>query len=104
MRLKSAISMAALAGAIGGAVFTATPSFARDQGVHRHHHYSRVPHYRGYSGYRDYRGYRDYSGYLDPGSGHYDLEFQRNRENFGFSGRDPSRIGGEDPSLHPVPY
>ena len=28
-------------------------------------------------------------------------EFQRNIDNFGFSGRDPSRIGGEDPSLHP---
>jgi hypothetical protein len=24
-----------------------------------------------------------------------------NMENFGFSGRDPSRVGGEDPSLHP---
>ena len=24
-----------------------------------------------------------------------------NTENFGFSGRDPSRIGGWDPSLHP---
>jgi hypothetical protein len=30
-----------------------------------------------------------------------DPEFQRNIDNFGFSGRDPSRIGGEDPSLHP---
>ena len=26
---------------------------------------------------------------------------ERNIENFGFSGRDPSRIGGEDPSLKP---
>jgi hypothetical protein len=26
---------------------------------------------------------------------------RRNIENFGFSGRDPSRIGGEDPYLHP---
>ena len=26
---------------------------------------------------------------------------ERNRENFGFSGRDPSRIGGEDPNLNP---
>jgi len=24
-----------------------------------------------------------------------------NIENFGFSGRDPSRVGGEDPSLNP---
>jgi hypothetical protein len=35
----------------------------------------------------------------DPGP-----EFQRNIENFGFSGRDPSRIGGEDPSLHRSPW
>jgi len=28
-------------------------------------------------------------------------EERRNVEDFGFSGRDPSRIGGEDPSLHP---
>jgi hypothetical protein len=33
-----------------------------------------------------------------------DPEFQRNIDNFGFSGRDPSRIGGEDPSLHPSQY
>jgi hypothetical protein len=33
-----------------------------------------------------------------------DPGFQRNLENFGFSGRDPSRIGGEDPSLHPSQY
>ena len=25
-----------------------------------------------------------------------------NKENFGWSGRDPSRVGGEDPSLHPA--
>jgi len=28
-------------------------------------------------------------------------EDSRNIENFGFSGRDPSRVGGEDPSLNP---
>jgi len=26
---------------------------------------------------------------------------RRNVENFGFSGRDPSRVGGEDPNLNP---
>jgi hypothetical protein len=30
-----------------------------------------------------------------------DPEFQRNIDNFGFSGRDPSRVGGADPSLNP---
>jgi hypothetical protein len=28
-------------------------------------------------------------------------EEQRNVEDFGFSGRDPSRVGGENPYLHP---
>ena len=28
-------------------------------------------------------------------------EEERNKEDFGFSGRDPSRPGGEDPSLNP---
>ena len=79
--------------AIAAPVFVATPGLARDAGAFSR--YGRIHHYR---------GYRDYSGYLDPRSGHYDLEFQRNREDFGFSGRDPSRIGGEDPYLHPAPY
>jgi hypothetical protein len=26
---------------------------------------------------------------------------ERNLENFGFSGRDPSRVGGQDPDLNP---
>jgi hypothetical protein len=29
-------------------------------------------------------------------------EERRNIEDFGFSGRDPSRVGREDPSLHPA--
>jgi hypothetical protein len=28
-------------------------------------------------------------------------EHERNREDFGFSGKDPSRVGGEDPYLNP---
>jgi hypothetical protein len=28
-------------------------------------------------------------------------EEMRNRDNFGFSGRDPSRVGGESPNLNP---
>ena len=30
-----------------------------------------------------------------------DPQAERNIENFGFSGRDPSRVGGWDPSLNP---
>ena len=43
--------------------------------------------------YRDFRG--SYNQVIVPSQG------ERNIENFGFSGRDPSRIGGEDPSLKP---
>ena len=31
----------------------------------------------------------------------YEARERRNIENFGFSGRDPSRVGGWDPSLNP---
>lgn len=91
MRFKLALSTVAMVCATAAAALIATPALAGDAYVH---HY-RIHHHRHY--------YRDYSGYLDPRSGHYDPEFQRNRENFGFSGRDPSRVGGEDPSLHPAP-
>ena len=30
-----------------------------------------------------------------------DIDQYRNLQNFGFSGRDPSRVGGESPHLHP---
>jgi hypothetical protein len=43
--------------------------------------------------YRDFRG--AYNQVIVPS------QSERNIENFGFSGRDPSRIGGEDPSLKP---
>jgi hypothetical protein len=95
MRLKLAVLIAAVVCAVGAFALTATSAFAGDDWAYRHHRY------RTYHHYREYTGYRDYSGYLDPNSGHYDPQFQRNRENFGFSGRDPSRIGGVDPTLNP---
>jgi hypothetical protein len=106
MRLKFSLPIIAVAVTVGASAFTATATFAGDHHAHRHHTrmHQQPRDYSGnrhYSGTRDYSGNRDYSGYLDPQSGHYDPEFQRNRENFGFSGRDPSRVGGEDPSLHP---
>jgi hypothetical protein len=90
MRFSLALSTVAVVCATAAPVLMATPGFAYSRGYVRHHQL----HY-----YGPY--YRDYSGYMDPRSGHYDPEFQHNRENFGFSGRDPSRIGGEDPNLHP---
>ena len=48
--------------------------------------------------YDQYRGTYDqsnrYSAPLTP-------EEERNKEDFGFSGRDPSRVGGENPYLNP---
>jgi hypothetical protein len=63
----------------------ATPAFAQPT------HHGRA--------YDQFRGsYNQMTGpaYAVPSS-----QFERNIENFGFSGRDPSRVGGEDPSLNP---
>jgi hypothetical protein len=57
----------------------ATPAFAHTK------HHNRLSDYRG--------------AYNQLGSD--SIQAQRNLENFGFSGRDPSRVGGFDPSLNP---
>jgi hypothetical protein len=44
--------------------------------------------------YDQYRGTYESSAPLTP-------EEERNKEDFGFSGRDPSRVGGENPYLNP---
>ena len=79
----------------------AAPVFARDTGPVRHdglrihrgptHHLLRDQYFRGAYNQRNER---------------FDLnpQFQRNTNNFGFRGRDHSRIGGEDPDLHPSAY
>jgi hypothetical protein len=90
-----------LSAVIAAPALIAGPSFGKDV---RASHHRRIHRHVEYQGYREHQGYRDYSGYLDPNSGHYDIKFQRNREDFGFSGRDPSRVGGEDPNLHPPPF
>jgi len=61
----------------------AAPAIARDTG--RHH--SRIHHGPIHS----------HLGYQTP-------QFQQNTENYGFGGLDHSRIGGEDPDLHPSAY
>jgi hypothetical protein len=78
---------------------TAAPVLAEDAGVlrpghgmkHRHHLRAHSQHFRGAYNYN--QSYRQ----TDP-----DPQFQRNIDNFGFSGRDPSRIGGADPDLNPL--
>ena len=77
----------------------ATPVFAQDAGVLGPGSRNGLTPQHGQT-YRHHRAYRQA---YNRWNGHSDPEFQRNRENFGFSGRDPSRVGGESPWLHPVP-
>ena len=48
--------------------------------------------------YDQYRGAYDQS---NGSSAPLTSEEERNKEDFGFSGRDPSRVGGESPNLNP---
>jgi hypothetical protein len=64
----------------------AAPAFARPV-----HHHARDQHFRA--------AYNQHNERVYPYS-----QLQRNTENFGFRGRDPSRIGGENPDLHPSAY
>jgi hypothetical protein len=65
----------------------ATPVFAKEHG-------------RAYDRYRGAYNQLSVPSYA-PSYAVPDAQERRNIENFGFSGRDPSRIGGEDPSLNP---
>ncbi len=86
-KFKTLSAVAVLAAAF------ATPVFAQDAGVVAPTHHGRTHHQR------DFRGAYDQSNapYATPLSN----EDRLNIENFGFSGRDPSRVGGEDPSFRP---
>lgn len=77
--------MKALSAVIILSAAVATPVFAQDYG--RAH----VRHFRG-----AYNQMIAPSYHAVPSS-----RAEPNLENFGFSGRDPSRVGGEDPYLHP---
>ena len=76
-------NMKALGAVIILSAAVATPAFAKEHG-------------RAYDRYRG--AYNQLSGpsYAIP-----ETRADRNIENFGFSGRDPSRPGGWDPSLNP---
>ena len=74
----------------------AAPAFAQDAGK-----LGRGSHHGQAYEQSNYRG-----AYNQLGGAPYDAAPQtpdemRNRDNFGFSGRDPSRVGGEDPDLNP---
>ena len=84
------------------------PVFAHDAGPENHHglkpragsthHHVRAHRWHVYGAYNqpNYHYNGQPNDRYDPNP-----DFQRQIDNFGFSGRDPSRIGGEDPNLHP---
>ena len=79
----------------------AAPVFAGEPGPERHHHL-RIHHGLTHHHVRDqhFRGaYNQHNERFYPS-----LQPQRNTEDFGSRGRDPSRIGGENPDLHPSAY
>jgi hypothetical protein len=98
------IKMKALGAAIILSAAVATPVFARDAGAvgpqSRYGLESQpVANYLGAIN-QNFRGAYNQSGasfYASPLTN----EERRNIEDFGFSGRDPSRVGGEDAWLHP---
>ena len=76
-------NLKALSAAIIFSVAVATPAFAKEHG----------------RAYDRYRG--AYNQLSVPSSTIPETRAQRNIENFGFSGIDRSRVGGQDPSLNP---
>jgi hypothetical protein len=72
----------------------ATPVFAQDADVQQP---SPVTHARAHDR-ADYRGAYNQSNAAIYAAPRRDLD----TDNFGFSGRDPSRVGGEDPDLRPA--
>jgi hypothetical protein len=89
-KLKTISAIAVISAAIAG------PASAQDAGVIApayHGHYGRAYDQRNFRG-----AYDQLNGpfYAAP-----QTDDERNIENFGFSGRDPSRVGGESPWLNP---
>jgi hypothetical protein len=82
-RRRQMIKMKALSALLILTAAVATPAFAKEHG-------------RAYDRYRGAYDQLNGPSFAIPQS-----QEGRNIENFGFSGRDPSRVGGEDPSLNP---
>jgi hypothetical protein len=76
----------------------ATPVLAQDASVSRPRHAQFHAQVYDQSNYRGAYNQSNETFYAQPLTN----EERRNVENFGFSGRDPSRVGGEDPSLNPA--
>ena len=83
-KLKTLSAIAILAAAV------ASPVFAQDASVFEPDHHGRA---------HDQRNFR--GAYNQSTVPYLTSDEYRNLENFGFSGRDPSRVGGESPNLNP---
>jgi hypothetical protein len=94
-------TMTMLSAAVILSAAVAAPVLAQDEGGGSRRGLERQPrtthHHRRSDDRRNFHGAYNQSRGLNID----ELEHRRNIENFGFSGRDPSRPGGEDPSLHP---
>jgi hypothetical protein len=88
-KLKTTLSAIALLSAA-----IASPVFAQDAGVVGPTHHGRAYDQRNFRGANNQL---NSSGDAAPQT----RDELRNMENFGFSGRDPSRVGGENPNLNP---
>jgi hypothetical protein len=86
--------MKALSAVIILSAAIAAPVFAQDASVPRPRHAQVYDH----QNFRGAYNQSDAPFYAQPLTN----EERRNVEDFGFSGRDPSRVGGEDPYLHPA--
>jgi hypothetical protein len=91
------IGMKTLSAALILSAAIVTPAFAQDGGMLGPGNRNGLTPQPGQT-YQHHRAYRQaYNRWNGPA----DAKYRRNKENFGFSGRDPSRVGGESPSLHP---
>ena len=96
-KLKALGAIAIVSAAIAGPVF-AQDTGMEDAGMLRPAHHGRAYDQRNFRGAYNYDQSNDRFGAAPLTNEEY-----RNLENFGMSGRDPSRIGGESPWLNPPP-
>ena len=103
LKLTTLGAIAIVSAAVASPVF-AQDVFAQDTGMARNAGMLRPAHHGRTYNQRNFRGAYNY----DRSSDRFDAapltnEERRNLENFGMSGRDPSRIGGESPWPNPAP-
>ena len=104
LKLTTLGAIAIVSAAIASPVFAQDAGTAQDTGMAQDAGMPRPAHHGRAYDQRNFRGAYNY----DQSNDRFDAapltnEEYRNLENFGMSGRDPSRIGGESPWLNPPP-